>query len=245
MPRYITATTSATKPTHTKAFCFTLNSLSSAATQIENVCQLGQTVNLKQIKLSSIQYPREAVGIRYQDLKSMAFSAASYATIPSTPQHRINSPSGDVAFSITEWVKLPAMPMAASHILWHGTQYGLEVSATGEVSFSVFTDASNYLKRTSVEAILLETWTHISITYNPSTAGDIALYIDSTVCTYTDESTGTTTTDALASSWVAFNGVDTYETCPTQQSCQARPWPCSTNTDSPTVHHLHPQTCAL
>ena len=52
MPRYIT-------------FCFTLNSLSSAATQIENVCQLGQTVNLKQIKLSSIQYPHDAVGIRY------------------------------------------------------------------------------------------------------------------------------------------------------------------------------------
>ena len=150
MPRYITATTSATKPTHTKAFCFTLNSLSSAATQIENVCQLGQTINLKQIKLSSIQYPHEAVGIRYQDLKSMAFAAASYATIPYTPQHCINSPSGDVAFSITAWVKLPAMPMAASHIFWHGTQYGLEVSATGEVSFSVFTDASNYLKRTSV-----------------------------------------------------------------------------------------------
>ena len=94
MPRYITPTTSASRPTHTKAYCFTLNSLSSAATQIENVCQLGQTYNIKQIRLSSLQYPHEAVGIRYQDVKCMAFSAASYATVPYTPQHCINSPNG-------------------------------------------------------------------------------------------------------------------------------------------------------
>ena len=78
----------------------------------------------------------------------MVLAADSYATVPYTPQHCINSPSEDVAFSMTAWVKLPAMPMATSHLFWHGTQYGLEVAATGEVSFSVFTDADNYLKRT-------------------------------------------------------------------------------------------------
>lgn len=215
MPRYITPTTSATKAQHTRDFCFTLNSLSSTAEQIEDVGQLGQTVNVKKIRLAAIKYPHEAVGIRYQDVKCMAFSAASYATIPYTPQHCINSPHGDVAFSLTAWVKLPALPVGASHIFWHGTQYGLEVSDMGAVSFTVKTDADNYLKRTSVETIALDTWTQIAVTYNPSAApvvGDVALYIDSAVCTYTDGSMGvhTATSDSLASSWIAFNGVDTY-----------------------------------
>ena len=88
MPRYVTHTAAVTKPQHTKAYSFALNSLSSEATQIENTFSLGQTVNVRKIVLNAVNYPYDAPGIRYCDEKCMLFAADSYATVPYTTLFR-------------------------------------------------------------------------------------------------------------------------------------------------------------
>ena len=149
MPRYITASSEVSKPIHTKAYSFALNSLSPSATQIENTFQLGGTKNIKKVQLNSIVYPYQGPGVRYNDEKCMLFATDSYATIPYTPQHCF-AQGGDKPFSISAWIKLPAIPTASSHIFWHGTEYGVEIDNTGVVSLIVVTSAENYLKRASV-----------------------------------------------------------------------------------------------
>ena len=214
MPRYITQTSEVSKTLHTKAYSFALNSLSASATQIENTFQLGGTKNIKKVQLNSIVYPYQGPGIRYNDEKSMLFGASAYATVPYTPQHCFTQGGVDKQFSLSAWIKLPAMPMASSHIFWHGTEYGLQVDATGIVSLLVATSGENYLKRDSVETVTLEAWTQITAVYKPALADatDIALYINGVVCTYMDSSMGTftTMTDSLASSYIGYNATDTY-----------------------------------
>ena len=171
MPRYITQTSATAKQVHSKSYSFALNSLNTAATQIENTFALGQTVNVKKLQLNSIVYPYQGPGIRYNDEKCMHFAASSYATIPYTPQHAFTQGGVDQPFSISAWVKLPALPTAASHIFWHGGEYGMEVSVTGEISLLIATSGENYLKRVSVETVTLDAWTQIVATYKPA-AGD-------------------------------------------------------------------------
>ena len=217
MPRYITNSSSAQKPIFSKSYSFALNSLSENATQIENTFSLGDgPINVKKIQLNSVVYPYQAPGIRYNDEKCMFFEPESYATVPYTPQHVFTQGGQDQPFSISAWVRLPAIPTSISHIFWHASEFGLEIDATGILTFSVLTDQSNYLKRSSVETIGLDEWVLVTGTYSPSAgaplASDISLFINATEATYTDSSMGTHTsmTDGLGSSYNGFNGTDLY-----------------------------------
>ena len=98
MPRYNTQSTSALRQQHTKSYEWSLNSLSSTATQIEDVFQLGQTVNIKSVRLNSVVYPYGSPQIRYNDEQCFEFGADGYAEIPYSPQHVFTN-GNDLPFS--------------------------------------------------------------------------------------------------------------------------------------------------
>ena len=208
MPRYVTPSTSALRQQHTKSYTVALNSLSATASQ--DVFQLGQTVNIRSVRMNSVVYPYAAPQIRYNDEKCFAFGADGLATVPYSPQHVFTNGS-DLPFSIVAWVKLGALPGACP--IWnHGTEYALGIDALQSLVLTVRTDAENYIQRSSVETCATEAWVCVAATYTPSlgTAADIALYINGVVCTYTDTDTGVHTgmVDGLATSRMAYDGTD-------------------------------------
>ena len=210
MPRYVTPSTSAMRQQHTKSYTIALNSLSEAATQIEDICQLGQTVNVRSVRLNSVVYPYAAPQIRYNDQKCFEFGADGMATVPFTPQHVFTN-GADLPFSIVAWVKLGAMPTACP-IFNHGTEYSLGIDVAQSVVLTVGTDAENYIQRSSIETCNTEEWVCVAATYAPSTqtAADITLYIDGVPCTYTDTDAGVHTgmVNGTGSSNMGFDGLD-------------------------------------
>jgi len=206
MPRYITQATSAVKPTHTKAYSFALNSLSAAATQIENTFALGSTVNVKNVRLNSVVYPYSAGSIRYNDSNCFAYSIDGTTTIPYTPQH-VFTDGSEKAFSLVAWVKVAGLAPACP-IFAHGSEYELSLTGTQEVQFTVYTDAGNYIRVTSTETVSTDTWVCVAVTYNPSagSSADLTGYINGTACTPVDGDTGVFTgqTDGTASSFIGF-----------------------------------------
>ena len=70
---------------HTKSYTVALNSLSATASQIEDVFQLGQTVNIRSVRMNSVVYPYAAPQIHYNDEKCFACGADGRQPFPTRP----------------------------------------------------------------------------------------------------------------------------------------------------------------
>ena len=80
--------------------------------------------------------------------------------------------------------------MSTTHLFWHGTKYGLEISSSGEVAVTLI-DGENTLQRTSVEQVADEIWVSVCATYfGGSVVENLKIYLGGVVCTYTGTSTG-------------------------------------------------------
>ena len=176
MPRYYTPTPQ--RPTRTKAYNFQCNALSADATSISQTFQLSSAQLLKEVKIHSVTYPHEAQAIRINDQKSVLFADGG-GTVPYTVAHSFAGAAADSAFSITAWIKTPALCAAEFPIIELPNQYYLSLSAAQELSLLVKTDADNYIGLTTVGTVTNEVWTAVCCTYDGSgVAGGIKLYID-------------------------------------------------------------------
>ena len=158
------------KALRAKAYTFQCNALSSDATTIQQTFTVQAGV-LRGVRPNGITYPHDAAAIRLNDQNSVAFTDGG-GTVPYTAAHSMVGKS----FSVSAWIKTPAMCAAEFPIFQVADQYYLSLTATQELEFKVGT-AANCIGLTSMGTVPNETWTAVCATWDGTA---VKLYIGGT-----------------------------------------------------------------
>ena len=155
------------KALRAKAYTLQCNALSADATSIQQTFAVTSDV-LRGVRLNGITYPHDSAAVRLNDQNSVEFTDGG-GTVPYTAAHSFVGKS----FSITAWIKTPAMCMTEFPIFQVAGQYYVNLTAEQTLEFRVGT-ATDCVGLTSIGAVANETWTAVCVTWDGTT---VKLYI--------------------------------------------------------------------
>ena len=108
------------------------------------------------------------------------------------------------------WVQVASLAPECP-IINHGVEWGLSLTSSQEICFTVYTDATNFIRTQSTEVCPSDTWVCVAATYAPSsgTSTDLKTYINATECTGVDGDLGTFSgqVDGLTTTLIGTGGV--------------------------------------
>lgn len=121
---------------------------------------------------------------------------SSYVSMPSTSDLEFNNAGTDVAFTICGWVKPSSVDrfrIAFMGTLSSGVSYLVGTTSTNKWSIIIYdANTSNKIQRNSVADAQINTWQHVSFSYDGSgSVSGLKIYVDGVEQSYTDGSAGT------------------------------------------------------